>query len=152
MKITILTPEPGEEDEIIVKVKDLTDDTMNLLKRLKEGGERETTDSIAGYKGESIVMLPVSDIYYFDAVDNKVFAYTKDRNYEVKKKLFEIEEEYANASYIRISKNAIVNIRKIERLVPEFNGRLEAKLKNGESIIISRGYVPLLKRKLGIGK
>ncbi len=149
MKITILTPEPGEEDEIIVKVKVLSDDTLSLLRRLKEGGEK---DSIAGYTGESIVMLPVAEIFYFDAVDNKVFSYTKDKCFEVKKKLFEIEEEYGNASFIRVSKNAIVNIRKIERLVPEFNGRLEAKLKNGESIIISRGYVPQLKNKLGIGK
>ena len=97
-------------------------------------------------------MIPVAEVYYFDAVDNRVYLYTKDKCYEVKKKLFEIEEEYESTSFIRVSKNAIVNIKKIERLFPEFNGRLEAKLKNGESIIISRSYVPSLKRKLGIGK
>ena len=60
----------------------------------------------------------------------------------MKKKLFDIEEEYEGSSFIRVSKNTIVSIKKIEKLIPEFNGRLEAKLKNGESIIISRGYVP----------
>ena len=149
MKITILNPGPDEEDEIIVKVRDLSEDTLNVIKRLKEGGDK---DAIAGFAGDSIVMIPLNDIFYFDAVDNKVFAYTKDKCTEVKKKLFEIEREYEQTAFLRISKNAVVNIKKIERLFPEFNGRLEARMKNGESIIISRGYVPLLKRKLGIVK
>lgn len=149
MKITILTPGPNEEDEIIVKMKDLSEDALSLIKRLKDGEEK---DAIAAYVGDNIVMLPLGEVYYFDAVDNKVFSYTKDKCFEVKKKLFEIEEEFEKTSFVRISKNAIVNIKKIERLIPEFNGRFEAKLKNGESIIISRGYVPLLKRKLGVGK
>ena len=88
--------------------------------------------------------------YDYHTLDNPTIT---DQEYDMYlKELFEIEEEYEGTSFIRISKNAIVNIGKIEKLIPEFNGRLEAKLKNGESIIISRGYVPSLKRKLGIGK
>ena len=149
MKITILEPGPGEEDELIVKIKDLDEDTLKLIRRIKDGDNK---DSIAVFKDDNIVMLPLKEIFYFDSVDNRVFAYTRDRTYEVKRKLFELEEEYERTSFLRISKNAIVNIRQIERLVPEFNGRYEARLKNGESIMISRGYVPMLKRKLRVGK
>ncbi len=149
MKITILEPGPDEEDELIVKIRDLDEDTLKLIKRIKDGDNR---DSIAAYKDDNIVMLPLKDILYFDSVDNRVFAYTKDKTFEVRRKLFELEEDYTRTSFLRISKNAIVNIRQIERLIPEFNGRYEARLKNGESIMISRGYVPMLKRKLGIGK
>ncbi|MBR6302506.1 MAG: LytTR family transcriptional regulator DNA-binding domain-containing protein, partial [Lachnospiraceae bacterium] len=91
MKITILSPGPGEEDEIIVKVKELSPEMLSLIGRFKEGGSR---DNIAGYFGESIVMIPISEIYYFDSVDNRVYLYTRDKCFEVKKKLFEIEEEY----------------------------------------------------------
>ena len=149
MKITILEPGPDEEDELIVKIRDLDEDTLKLIKRIKDGDNR---DSIAAYKDDNIVMLPLKDILYFDSVDSRVFAYTKDKTFEVRRKLFELEEDYTRTSFLRISKNAIVNIRQIERLIPEFNGRYEARLKNGESIMISRGYVPMLKRKLGIGK
>ena len=61
------------------------------------------------------------------------------------------EAKIAYEYYCR-SKNAIVNIRSIDHLSPEFNGRFVARLKNGEDIIISRGYVPDLKKKLGIGR
>ena len=149
MKITIETPLPGEEDEIIIKMAQLSDEVLKTVRRLKDGVGK---DSMAVYSDENIVMIPLKDIFYFDAVDNRVFAYTKDKCYETKKRLFEIEELLGGSSFIRISKNAIVNIKAIEHLSPEFNGRFVASLKNGEDIIISRGYVPDLKKKLGIGK
>ena len=149
MKITIETPLPGEEDEIIIKMANLSDEVLKTVRRLKDGVGKDT---MAVYADENIVMIPLKDIFYFDAVDNRVFAYTKDKCYETKKKLFELEELLEGSFFIRISKNAIVNIKAIDHLSPEFNGRFVARLKNGEDIIISRGYVPDLKKKLGIGR
>ena len=149
MKITIATPQPGEEDEIIIKMAELNDDVLKLVRRLKDGVSKDT---MAVYADESIQMVPTREILYFDATDNHVFAYTKGNCYDTRKKLFEIEELLSESSFLRISKNAIVNIRAIDHLSPEFNGRFIASLKNGEDIISSRGYVPELKKKLGIGK
>ena len=149
MKITIETPLPGEEDEIIIKMAELDDEVLKTIRRLKDGAGRET---MAVYDNDSIQMIPTRDILYFDATDNRVFAYTKNNCFETRKKLFEIEELFAASSFLRISKNAIVNIKAIDHLSPEFNGRFIASLKNGEDIIISRGYVPELKKKLGIAK
>lgn len=147
MKITIETPLPGQEDEIILRVSELSEDILETVKKLKN---KELKDSVALQNGDTILMVPTKDIFYFDAVDNRVFAYTKDKSYEIKLKLYEIEEDSSFPSFIRISKNTIVNIKKIEHLTPEFNGRFIAKLLNGEKVLISRGYVPALKKKLGI--
>ncbi|MCR4618965.1 MAG: LytTR family transcriptional regulator DNA-binding domain-containing protein [Lachnospiraceae bacterium] len=149
MKITIETPLPGQEDEIIIRMAELDDDVLKTIRHLKEGVNK---DSMAVYANESIRMIQIKEILYFDAADDHVFAYTKDNCYETKKKLFEIEELLSESSFLRISKNAIVNIKAIDHLSPEFNGRFIASLKNGENIIISRSYVPALKKKLGIGK
>lgn len=146
MKITIETPRPGEEDEIIVRCTSLDDRLMNLICALKT----EQDHKLTGYVDEKIVMLSPKNIYYFESVDNKVFAYTDKGVYEVRKKLYEIESEYSYTDFLRISKSAIVNVSKIAYLKPIFNGRFEAKLKNNEKIIISRQYVLDLKQKLGI--
>ena len=135
MKITIESPLPGEEDEIIIKMAELDDEVLRTIRRLKDGVSKDT---MAVYADESIRMIPTRDILYFDATDNRVFAYTRDKCYETRKKLFEIEELFSNSSFLRISKNAIVNIKAIDHLSPEFNGRFIASLKNGEDIIISR--------------
>lgn len=44
----------------------------------------------------------------------------------------------------------ILNISKIRSVSPSINGRFEAKLTNGETVIISRQYVPNLKKRLGM--
>ena len=144
MKITIETPNPGEEDEIIIRSAALDERLLKLIQALK------TEEKLTGYAEDRIVKLQPKDIYYFEAVDNHIFAYTAKEAYEVHKKLFELEQEYEHTDFLRISKSVIVNISKIAYLKPIFNGRFEAKLKNDEKIIVSRQYVAALKKKLGI--
>lgn len=145
MKITIETPRPGEEDEIIVRCASLDDKLLQLISSF-----RTEQDKLTGYLEDKIVKLSPRDIFYFESVDNKVFAYTGKGVYEIHKKLYELEAEYENTDFLRISKSSIVNIAKIAYIRPIFNGRFEAKLKNEEKIIISRQYVLELKKKLEI--
>lgn len=79
---------------------------------------------------------------------NRVYAYTESQVYEVHKKLYEIEQDYADTDLIRISKSAVVNVSRITYIRPMLNGKFEATLKNNEKIMISRQYVPALKKKL----
>jgi len=144
MKITIEAPKPGEEDEIIVRCTDLDERVLKLIQALR------TEDKITGYIDDKIVKLSLKEIYYFEAVDNKVFSYTAKETYEVHKKLYEIEQAFEHTDFLRISKSVIVNVAKIAYVKPIFNGRFEAKLKNGEKVIVSRQYVLDLKKELGI--
>lgn len=145
MKITIEMPGEGEEDEIIVRCASLNDRLMKLIAAL-----RTEESPLTGYMDDKIVKLATKDVFYFEAVDNKVFAYTGKGVYEVHKKLYEIEKEYKDTDFLRISKSAVVNVAKIAYIRPLINGRFEAKLKNEEKIIINRQYVIELKKKLGI--
>lgn len=145
MKITIEEPMPGKEEEIIIRCKNLDSNIMKLISELKEDRSR-----ITGYLDDCITPLSLRDIFYFESVDNKVFAYTKDKVYEVKLKLYEIEEAYDCTDLMRISKSTIINLSKIAHLSPKLNGRFDAVMKNDETIVISRQYVGLLKEKLGI--
>lgn len=144
MKITIEAPKPGEEDEIIVRCADLDERILKLIQALR------AEDKLTGYIDDKIVKLSLKEIYYFESVDNKVFSYTAKENYEVHKKLYEIEQAFEHTDFLRISKSIIVNVAKIAYVKPIFNGRFEAKLKNGEKVIVSRQYVSDLKKKLGI--
>ena len=133
MKITIETPKPGKEDEVIIRCAEVDDKLMRLIYALRED------ERLTGYLEDKIVKLSLKDIYYFEAVDNKIFAYASEETYEIRRKLYELEQDFA-----------IVNTSKIAYVKPIFNGRFEAKLKNGEKIIISRQYVAELKKKIGI--
>lgn len=145
MKIIIEPLAEGSEEEIIIRSNSLDSDLMELIYSLKAGRSKLTA-----FNGSEILKLAPNDIYYFESVDNHVCACCENSVYEVKQKLYELEKIYENTDLIRISKAMIANVSKITKIVPAFNGRLEAVLNNGERVIISRQYVPGLKKKLGV--
>lgn len=146
MKITILEKQSGEEDEIVVKCDYLDENITRLLNQFKTGGKTK----LNFYKDSKIVLLEQDEILYFESVDDKVFAYTKDDVFETKSKLYQLEEELPANTFFRANKAVIVNIDKIDSLSPAFGGRFEAVLENGYKVIISRNYVNTLKELLGL--
>jgi len=61
-----------------------------------------------------------------------------------------LEDQLGKNEFIRVSKSCILNLNKIGSLAPSLGGRFEARLKNGEKVIISRQYVNSLKEVLGL--
>ncbi|TLG77215.1 LytTR family DNA-binding domain-containing protein [Culicoidibacter larvae] len=110
----------------------------------------EVNDKMLGVIDSETHILETKSIYYFESVDNKLFIYTKDEVYQSDLKLYEVEAMLQMQSFIRISKSMIVNLRKIRRIIPGFHRRFIAELLNGENVIISRQYAPILKEKLGM--
>lgn len=147
LKITILDKQPGEEDEIIVKCAYLDENISRLLNQFKMNNGKQ---KLALNKNSQIVLIEPDKILYFESVDDKVFAYTKDSVYECKSKLYVLEEELSKTDFFRASKAQIVNVNKIKSITPAFSGRFEALLENDYKIIISRNYVPELKKLLGV--
>jgi DNA-binding LytR/AlgR family response regulator len=101
------------------------------------------------YKGSEIHRVAPTDVFYIETVDNKTFLYCEENVYEIKQKLYELEE-LKMKDFLRISKSTIVNLSKIKSLIPSMSGRLEAVLSNGERVVISRQYVSVLKKNLGM--
>ncbi|MCH5262087.1 MAG: LytTR family transcriptional regulator DNA-binding domain-containing protein [Lachnospiraceae bacterium] len=145
MKIIIEQIGPEEEEQILIRCRSVDDSIVALAKELEKRRERLTVR-----EGERIMQVDPLDIYYFEAVDNKVFLYTKEKVYETKSKLYELEEQFGYTNFIRVSKSVILNLSNVESFYPEFNGRFEALMKNKERLLISRQYVPELKKRLGI--
>ncbi len=145
MKITIEPLQSGQEEEIIIRSDNLDSGLLELIYSIKAGRSRLTA-----FQDGEILKLSPSDIYYFESVDNKVSACCEKRVYEVHQKLYELEKIYEHTDFLRISKAMIVNVSKIKKIAPMFNGRLEAVLDNDERVVISRQYVPELKKKLEV--
>ncbi|MGM9934762.1 MAG: LytTR family DNA-binding domain-containing protein [Clostridium sp.] len=145
MKIIIEDLEDGQEEEIIIRSNNIDDSILQMIY-----GVKMLHKKIPGFSNGVIQMIEPKDIYYFESVDNKTFIYCEKKVFESKMKLYEIEKEYENSNFFRASKSTILNISKIKNISPAFNGRFEALLKNDEKIIISRQFVPVLKKKLGL--
>lgn len=145
MKISIENINPHMEEEIIIRCHEITDEILGLMKKLKS-----KSTALIGYEETVIYQLKLSDVYYFEAVDNKVFIYCRDKVYESRQKLYELEQISSNRKFFRASKSVILNITKISHVKPSISGRFEAVMDNGETVMVSRQYVPVLKAMLGL--
>lgn len=145
MRIIIEELKDGEEEEIIIRSNNIDDSILQMIY-----GVKMNTQKMVGLYNGRMAMIEPKDIFYFESVDNKTFIYCEKQIFESKMKLYEIETQYENTDFFRASKSIILNLSKIKNLSPAFNGRFEALLKNNEKVIISRQFVPILKKKLGL--
>lgn len=96
---------------------------------------------ITGYgENKEMIQIRIDDVLYFEAVGELVFAYTKEQIYEIKMRLYQLEEKLKGDRMKRASKSVVINLRQIVSVRPALNGRLYAKMVNEEEILISRQY------------
>lgn len=145
MKIVIEDIGPDEEEAVIIRCREVDESILRFVNGLKLKKEK-----LAVRQGEKILQIEPGDVYYFEAVDNRVFLYSEKNVYETRMKLYELERRFVGTDFFRVSKSVILNLARVKNFSPGFNGRFEALMQNGERVGISRQYVPLLKNKLGL--
>lgn len=143
MKINVEMIDRKKEEQVLIQCYEVTQQVDEIISFVKS---REA--SLTAFYDSQMHFIYLQDIYYIEAVDNKIFAYLESKVYELKIKLYEFEELYGERYFLRCSKAVIVNLMKIEFIKPALNGRFIATLSNKENVIISRQYVTELKKKL----
>jgi DNA-binding LytR/AlgR family response regulator len=122
------------------------------LQSLADTIERYTESArvIAAKKDDRIFVLSPEDIQIVRTENDEMAAYdSAGERFTTDKRLYEAEMLLGDAC-VRISKSAIVNIRKISHVEASFNGMLNVMMKNGVTEYISRRYVSRFKKRLGL--
>lgn len=135
------------EDEILVKYKEMTPEIKRIIESLK----RESV-FVVGKSGERQYRIQPREIYYFESVDEKLFAYTSENEYQVALTLAEAEEKLNSYGFFRCNKSFVVNINHIASVRSEMGNRIDALLDNQEHVIISRRYAKAFRELLRGGK
>lgn len=94
------------------------------------------------------VWINASDIFYIESVDKRTYVYDEKKVYSSKFRLYQLQEELRSAGFVQVSKACIMNINKLESLLPLFNSRMEATLSNGEKINVTRKFIPGIRAAL----
>ena len=145
MKINIDISEKYTGTEIIVRAHELTPELDQLISSLRLSGQQ-----LGVQRGDETFMVTLADVVYIEAVDRKTFVYTRSDCFEIRYRLYELEEKLSASGFLRISKSSLVNIKQIRSIKSEINRRLRLTLETGEQIIVSRQYADELKQRLGV--
>ena len=108
----------------------------------------EESQKLIGRKDGIEKRLLLQEIYYFEAVEKKCFAYLEKQVYQVEGNLQTLEEQYGNLGFVRINKSMVLNILKINELKACVNMKTQAILENGEVVVINRSYKKQFAKRL----
>ena len=124
-----------DEPEIIIKYRELTPDIIRLHQMIF-------------YKGDTEYYVNLSKILFFQTESSAIYAHTTTDAYETKYKLYELEE-ILPASFVRISKSAIVNSSLIYSIQRNLTSSSVISFNNThKEIYVSRAYYKMLKLKM----
>ena len=146
MKIEIQIDEKIDETKVVIYTKEITPEINELFDKLSS----KKTNVLKVYKNEEIYLLNCDDIESIYAEDGKIFAKTAKDLYQIKKRLYEIENEVPNEKFVRISNSEIINFDKVDNLNTKLLGTISINLKSGYTTYVSRRYIKSIKEFLGI--
>ena len=146
MQIEIRIDHRCKDTKVIVVTDKVTDKINTLIKKLSE----DTTPIIAGFQGETLKILDQQNIFRIFASNGKVFAETDHGEYQLRLRLYEIEERLDHKVFIRISNSEIINLKKVKGFDLTYTGTICVSFLNGTTAYVSRRQIKKIKQVLGI--
>ena len=144
MKVRIELDPQMDEPEMIIRAPRLTEDVARLQQLILE----QKMTPLTFYKDRSEYFVDVSEILFFETDGEKIYGHTREEAYEVRQKLYELEEILPSA-FCRISKSTIVNTKQIYSIEKSFSGTSTVNFyQTHKQVHVSRHYYQLLKERL----
>ena len=101
---------------------------------------------LTGKSEEKSVNVSISDIYYIENVERKLFLYTSEEVYRFDGTASDLENDIYETGLVRISRTCIINTEHLKEIRQLKNSHLEAIMDNDEKLIVSRKYLADIKR------
>ncbi len=146
IKVKIEIEPDINECEVTIKCAEVDSKVMELQKLLTECSVRET--QISFYKDEAEYFFPAANVLFFETDGGSIRAHTAKDEFEVKYKLYELEEKLP-AYFMRISKSTILNTHKVYSITKNLTGASKIEFAGTHKIVYcSRNYYKALKDSL----
>ena len=144
MKVKIRNVLSKQDEQVVIECVEMTPELEDIKNYCLAKGA-----FLTGYaNASSQQQICIKDILYVEAIDEKVFAYTKENVFEIKQRLYELETTLAPYKFIRCSKSFLICLLKVESIRPALNGRYLACMENREEVIISRKYAKHVRKTI----
>lgn len=126
---------------VIVEYPEYDKSVDNLINKIKN-----MSISFTGKSEGKTVSIDISDIYYIENVERKIFLYSRKDVYRYDGSMADIDSSIAETDLVRISRTCFMNVSHLKEIMQIKNSHLEAVLDNGEKLIVSRKYLKDIKK------
>lgn len=146
MKIKIEIEESLEEDEVLIRCRELTEEVSAIQKAVSEA--TGAVQKFTFYKGNTEYYLSLNEILFFETDESGISAHTKTDAYQTKYKLYELED-ILPGFFMRVSKSTILNTNHIYSIDRNLTASsVVAFFDTHKQVYVSRYYYKPLISKL----
>lgn len=143
MKCTLIITNEHEEEVVIYAHK-----KTKLIEEIEEMINGSAPE-IIGYGENQAVRLKNDEVTCFMVEDNKVYAVTDKEKYQLKQRLYQLEEILPD-NFVKINQSCIANLRQIKKFDTSISGTLIINFKNGYKDYVSRRQMKAVKERFGL--
>lgn len=102
--------------------------------------------TLAGSQGNTLQMVPITDVLYFEAADKYIRVLTADTEYLIRTPLKELLAQLSSQTFWQIHRGTVVRATAINRVVRDEQGKLTLSLHGSpDKLAVSRLYSHLFK-------
>ena len=144
MKIKYIIGDKYPDPEVHLCVKEKNREATEIYEAIEKLFELR----IVCYRGQKSELLSPTQIIRIYSENKKVYVRTAEDCYEVKDRLYVLEEQLKEQRFVRISNSELVNLQQIEKLDMSFAGTIQVRMRNGDVTYVSRRFVRKIKEVL----
>jgi two-component system LytT family response regulator len=104
---------------------------------------------LAVHEGESIRILSVEEVDWVGIEEEQVVVYVGEQAYPIRRTLAELEAGLDPQRFFRAHRSAIVNLDRVQEVIPWFKGSYILRLTTGAQVDLSRARGRALRKMLG---
>lgn len=134
----------NNEEEVIIYAKKRTI-LIDAIENLVETNNTE----INGTLGNETTKINPLSVSCFISENNKVFALIDGDKYQIKQKLYQVEE-LLDTSFVRINQSCVANMKKIRKFKSSIGGSVLVIFDNDYQDYISRRELKNVKERMGL--
>lgn len=148
MKLNIKIDTSVEEPEASIITPRMSEEVNKIVDYIGRLNGKPTV--ISGVKDDKVEILEQGEFIRAYAEGGKVFVRTEKGLYQIRLRLYELEERLDGSIFVRISNSEIVNLKKVKSIDLSFVGTICMEMSDGDVSYVSRRYVSKIKKILGL--
>jgi two-component system LytT family response regulator len=126
---------------------DLTRQLRSVLESLSGQGRYLTR--LAVRDRDRIRVLDVQEVDWIGVQDEQVVVHAGEQSFAIRRTMAELEAQLDPAGFFRAHRSAIVNLDRVQEIIPWFKGSHKLRLTAGAEVDLSRAQARALREILG---
>ena len=137
--------EKDHEEEVLIYAHEKSQLVLDI-----ENIVKSSSVELKGYYNDEIIIINPIDVSCFISEANKVYAMIGDKRYQIRYRLYQLEEMEINKNFIKINQSCYANIKRIKKFESTITGALKVIFNNGYVDYISRRELKNVKERMGL--